>query len=217
MLRHLWVLSLWTVACGGSAAPAATPDQSNAAANTSPPANDGKPSDVPYSVSEPPKPTSGSASQDESWWLKSSCPEGSERFGGAPPAGLEVGCRTPKGKLEGRYAKFHENGKKAEEGEYKNNLAVGIWTAWTEDGQKQMESSYEGGQKSGLETEWYAGGKVKSQREYRAGKRDGLTVIWDEAGQKRTAMTYKDAKPHGIEVRWDETGEVAKVIDHGQN
>ena len=214
MLRQLWILSLWVVACGGgsgAAAPQTAPsDQSQADGAGSEP----KPSEVPYSVTDPPQPTTGAASQDEQWWLKTPCPEGSERFGAAPPEGTEIGCRTPKGKLEGRFAKFHENGKKAEEGEYKNNLAVGIWTAWSADGQKQTESSYENGAKAGLETEWYPGGKIKSQREFKAGKRDGLTTIWDESGRKRTAMTYKDAKARGVEVRWDESGAVAKVINH---
>jgi hypothetical protein len=219
MMRTVLVLSLFVAACGGSSVQPATaasaetePDSS-----TSGSGSNATPSDVPYSVEEPPKPTAGTASQDEAWWLKGSCPKGSERFGAAPPAGMEIGCRTPKGKLEGRFATFYDNGKKAEEGEYHDNLAVGIWTAWFADGKKQLETSYEAGEKSGLETEWYPSGNIKSQREYKAGKREGLTTIWDEAGQKRTAMTYKNAKPHGKEVRWDESGKVAKVIDHGSN
>jgi antitoxin component YwqK of YwqJK toxin-antitoxin module len=166
-------------------------------------------------VSEPPKATTGSASQDDAWWEKTECPAGSERFGGPPPGGTEIGCKTAKGKLEGRFVRFHDNGKKAEEGQYENNLALGVWTAWNADGTRHLETNYQGGQKAGLETEWYPGGTIKSQREFSGGKRDGLTTIWDESGQKRTAMTYRHAKPSGLEVRWDETGQVAKVIDHG--
>ena len=216
MSRRLWILSLCVVACGGGSGAAApqSPAPKGSQAESS---SEAAPADVPYSVAEPPRPTSGGATQDEQWWVSSTCPEGSERFGGAPPEGTEIGCRTPKGKLEGRFARFHETGKKAEEGEYENNLAVGVWTTWSPDGQKVLETSYQNGAKHGVETEWYPGGKIKSQREFKAGKRDGLTTIWDESGQKRTAMTYKDAKAYGIEVRWDETGEVAKVIEHGKN
>ena len=213
-MRKLWSLVLCIAACGG-AQPAAGP-----APSTAPNDAEARPTEqtqVPYSVSEPPVPTTGTASQDDAWWANGVCPESSERFGGAPPAAFELGCRTPKGKLEGRFVKFHENGKKAEEGAFQNNLAIGVWTSWAPDGQKLTETSYAGGEKSGVETEWYPGGKIKSQREYKSGKRDGLTTLWDEAGQKRTAMSYKNAQPSGVEVRWDETGKVAKVINHAKN
>jgi antitoxin component YwqK of YwqJK toxin-antitoxin module len=168
-------------------------------------------------LSEPPQPTAGSASQDDAWWQKPDCPAGSERFGAPPPDSTELGCKTPKGKREGRFVRFQGNGKKAEEGQYEDNLAVGLWTTWNTDGTKQLETHYAAGEKNGVETEWYPDGTIKSQRELSHGKRDGLTTIWDESGRKRTAMTYRAGEPHGVEVRWDETGRVAKVIDHGSH
>lgn len=215
MRRHLLVLGFGLAACGGAASSPAAPGPTGASTEEAAAPGERAPADVPYSLEEPPRPTAGSASQDEQWWSQAFCPEGAAPFGGAPPQHFELGCRTEKGKLEGRWVKFHESGKKAEEGSFQNNLAVGVWTSWDAQGNKLGETSYEAGDKAGLETEWYPNGKIKSQREYKAGKRDGLTVIWDDAGRKRTAVTYKDARPHGVEVRWDESGNVAKTIDHG--
>jgi hypothetical protein len=165
-----------------------------------------------HDLQTPPVPTTGTATQEGKWWAGTRpCPEGSQLWGGPPPAHKEVGCKTDKGVNQGMYTRFFDNGKKAEEGEYQKHMATKTWTKWNESSNKITETQYEDGAQHGIETEWYAGGKINSQRRYAKGKRDGLTTIWDDAGHKRSAIEYKDGKQHGAATYWDDKGRVARV------
>lgn len=175
--------------------------------------------EVPYDFDAQPEATSGTASQEERWWEgESPCPEASEMFGGPPPEHDQVGCKTEKGKNVGRATKFHENGKKREEGTFDDHFADGLWTEWNDSGQKIAETPYERGKKNGLETVWYEGGVIKSQRPYVDGKRHGVVFIWDEQERKRTAVPYEHGKKNGVEARWDIDGQLARVLiwEHGR-
>src|SRR5690606_25339406 len=115
-----------------------------------PDSGDDAPQEVPYDLDAPPLPTSGSATQDERWWEEEApCPTGSEMFGGPPPEHDQVGCKTDKGKNVGRATKFHDDGKKREEGRFEDHFAEGTWTEWDETGAKIAETPYERGKKNG--------------------------------------------------------------------
>ena len=171
----------------------------------------------PHSFEAPPAATSDEADPEATWWTNDPpCPEGSNLWGGPPPDNQEVGCKTEKGVNVGKYTRFHENGKKAEEGQYEKHVAIGVWTKWNEQGVRVMETRFDRGKQQGVETEWYPSGKIKSQRSYAGGVRDGLTTIWDESGRKRSAIEYKAGKQDGPATYWDENGKVARV-EHWQN
>ena len=168
--------------------------------------------DSPHDIAAPPTPSRGAATQEQSWWTNDPpCPAGASLYGGGPPEHSEVGCKTDKGVNQGRYTRFHPNGKKAEEGAYQKHIATGTWVRWDESGRKVMETQFEKGTQHGIETEWFPDGKVKTQRTYAHGKRDGLTIIWDADGNKRSAIEYKAGKQHGPATYWDETGRVARI------
>lgn len=172
-----------------------------------------EPEHVPYSVETEPEPTHGAAKLDDTWWTADSpCPPGSTLFGGAPPENTRVGCKTDKGKNEGRTTDFFESGAKKEEGQYENHFAEGIWTAWDEEGHRLSETSFKKGSQEGVQTLWYPGGEIKSQRQYKDGKRDGVTYIWDDRARLRTALSYKSGVKHGPEARYSLEGDLARVI-----
>jgi hypothetical protein len=196
-------------ACGASTSP---PPAVTASESTSPEKAPTSSKVAAHDLQTPPRATTGNATQEGKWWAAARpCPEGAQMWGVPPPKQKEVGCKTDKGVNLGMYTRFFDNGKKAEEGEYKKHMAVNTWTKWNEAGSKITETQYEDGAQHGIETEWYEAGKIKSQRSYVNGKRDGLTTIWDEAGHKRSAIEYKDAKQHGPATYWDEKGHVARV------
>jgi len=197
-------------ACGASSSPPPAPATASEPIAEQTPQASSKAS--PHDPNAPPLATTGNATQQGKWWASARpCPEGSHLWGGPPPDHKEVGCKTDKGVNFGMYTRFHDNGKKAEEGEYEKHMAKGTWTKWDEAGSKITETQYEDGAQHGIETEWYPGGKIKSQRRYAKGRRDGLTSIWDDAGRKRSAIEYKDGKQHGPASYWDDKGRLARV------
>lgn len=202
-------LSALTSGCGGPPPPAVTVSESNYREAGDTPK---KVVESPHDLSAPPAESTATANQDEAWWtLDPPCPEGSTLYGGPPPDHSEVGCKTDKGVNFGRYTRFHENGKKAEEGAYEKHVAIGTWVQWNDSGVKVKETNYEKGAQHGIETEWFPDGKIKTQKTYAHGKRDGLTTIWDADGNKRSAIEYRDGKQHGAATYWDASGNVARV------
>ena len=201
-------------ACGPSAAaPAVSVTESNYREPESP-----KPKlESPHDRDAPPAAVSSEVTQEGTWWTNDPpCPSGATLYGGPPPDHSEVGCKTDKGVNRGQYTRFHPNGSKAEQGEYKNHVAIGTWVKWNDRGVKLLETSYESGAQRGVETEWFSDGKLKTQRTYARGKRDGLTTIWDSDGNKRSAIEYKAGAQHGPATYWDETGGVATVEQWNQ-
>jgi hypothetical protein len=166
----------------------------------------------PHSPKAPPAAPSAEADLEGKWWTNDPpCPEGTNLWGGPPPDNKEVGCKTEKGVNVGKYTRFYDSGKKAEEGQYEKHVAIGIWTEWNESGVRVVETRFDKGKQHGVETEWYPSGKIKSQRTYAGGVREGLTTIWDEDGNKRSAIEYQGGKQHGPATYWDETGKVARI------
>ena len=207
--RCAFVVPLLVACGGGSTTPAVTVSESNYRE----PGTATKPDPVsPHDLASPPAPSRGAATQEQAWWTNEPpCPEGATLYGGAPPEHSEVGCKTDKGVNQGRYTRFHPNGKKAEEGSYQRHVAVGTWVYWNESGNKIKETPFDQGAQDGVETEWFPDGKIKTQRTYSRGKRHGLTTIWDADGNKRSAIEYQSGKQHGPATYWDETGRVARV------
>jgi len=198
------------VGCGGAQQ---APQVEVSESNYQEPGDTPKPKqESPHSLDAPPAPSTGQATQEQTWWTNQPpCPAGSNLYGGPPPEHQEVGCRTDKGVNQGMYTSFHDNGKKAEEGEYDHHVAIGTWVKWDESGTKIVETPYTRGAQDGVETEWFPDGKIKTQKSYKAGKREGLTTIWDSEGHKRSAIEYRAGKQHGPATYWDETGQVARV------
>ncbi len=52
-----------------------------------------------------------------------------------------------KGKKDGPYTEWHENGKKSVEATFKDGEPVGLWTRWHENGQKQIEATFKDGER----------------------------------------------------------------------
>ncbi len=170
----------------------------------------------PHDLEAPPAAVGSAVSYEERWWeAPDPCPPGTEPVGSAPPDGNRIGCKTPKGKNQGPMTAFHPNGAKAEQGQFANHLAEGVWVTWDENGRKLTQTQYANGEKDGVETEWYPGGEtIKEQRTYRAGVREGVTTVWDEKGRKRAAVPYKGGEEDGIATYWDETGAVARLVEY---
>src|SRR5690606_8619240 len=125
----------------------------------------------PHDRDAPPAAVSSEVTQEGTWWTNDPpCPSGATLYGGPPPDHSEVGCKTDKGVNRGQYTRFHPNGSKAEQGEYKNHVAIGTWVKWNDRGVKLLETSYESGAQHGVETEWFSDGKLKTQRTYARGK-----------------------------------------------
>ena len=67
-------------------------------------------------------------------------------------------------------AKWHDNGQKWQEANYKDGKPHGLWAWWYENGQKMSETNYKDGKEHGLETHWDEEGKIWSETKWENGK-----------------------------------------------
>ena len=90
---------------------------------------------------------------------------------------------------------------------YKKGKKDGLFTIWWDNGQKHSEGTYKDGKIDGLETWYYKNGPKETETIYKNGKKDGLDIWYYENGQKKEETTFK----YGKEIskkRWNEDGSV---------
>jgi len=88
----------------------------------------------------------------------------------------------------GLWTSWHENGQKAEEGEYKDGKRVGDWMYWRENGKKLREGQFANGREVGVWTSWYENGQKLGEIQYANGGRVMQHRFWDETGQELTMI-----------------------------
>ena len=75
-----------------------------------------------------------------------------------------------KGKKEGRWTRWFNNGRKSSKGFYKNGEIDGLVTEWYENGQKDLEGTYKDGKLDGFFTYWYKNGQKESEKTFKDGE-----------------------------------------------
>ena len=90
-------------------------------------------------------------------------------------------------------------------GKMKKGKQDGTWTEWYENGLKRSKTVYFEGLVNGKREWWSEYGKMDSSGTYKDGKLNGKWTTWHENGQKEYEGTYKDGELISEEC-WDEDG-----------
>jgi antitoxin component YwqK of YwqJK toxin-antitoxin module len=90
--------------------------------------------------------------------------------------------------------RFHPNGKKFFEGEYKNEKRDGYWASWFQDGTLWSEGEFLNGESHGKRTVYHANGNKYYEGNFTNGKRTGIWVFYSEDGKKEREIDY-DKQP----------------------
>ena len=69
----------------------------------------------------------------------------------------------------GKVFSLYDDGKKKEEGKYRDGKNDGLVTWWYENGQKEEEGNWKNGEDVGKWTYWYENGNKKSEGTYKDG------------------------------------------------
>lgn len=93
-----------------------------------------------------------------------------------------------KGAAEGLWVTYHENGKMAALGKWKNGRKTGPWKYWNDDGSLREEVTYtnEGNHK----VSYYPSSKKKSDGSFLASGKIGKWVYWDEGGKEKANCDF---------------------------
>ncbi|MEM7161347.1 MAG: hypothetical protein AAF487_02800 [Bacteroidota bacterium] len=123
-----------------------------------------------------------------------------------------VGSR--RGKRDGIWMDFHENGQMMRKQTFVNGYPEGKVEEWYASGNKKFRSSYvsnplktKDSMLSGASTEWYDNGQIKSEGVYWKGVRDGEWKEYTEEGQVTLEAFYDRSKFAGDVTKYYATGE----------
>ena len=97
-----------------------------------------------------------------------------------------VGSDTP---YTGKSFALWKNGKKRDEGNYKDGKKHGLWIAWHENGKKHVEVKAKDGKYDGLWTAWHENGKKGMEANYKEGRKvEGSEKFWNNKGEPVDSM-----------------------------
>ncbi len=82
---------------------------------------------------------------------------------------IEIACTKPDGARHGPSVTRYENGSKAAEGSYVEDLKEGEWTFWHENGQMSGRGTFHEGKPDGVWTAWRVDGSKESEVSYASG------------------------------------------------
>ena len=94
---------------------------------------------------------------------------------------------------QGHFIYYYENGLKSSEGDYENNLSVGLWKEWYDNGQEKYEGQFDQGAATGDWKYWFETGELKSQGKYSNDKKVGIWKYYFTSGQLNVVETYSKA------------------------
>jgi uncharacterized protein len=111
----------------------------------------------------------------------------------------------------GHFIYFHENGRKASEGEYVNDKNEGIWTYWHENGQKRSEGKFKNDLRQDIWVYWHENGQRKSEGLYIDNKTEGKWEYWFDSGEKQSEGKFFHGQQDEIWNYFYKTGQIKRV------
>jgi hypothetical protein len=120
-----------------------------------------------------------------------------KKFSNTPYTGKVTGEEhgsMKKGKREGEYLNYYDNGQLENEGNYKNGEREGEYLNYYDNGQLENEGNYKNGKEEGEYVRYYKNGQLSLKGTYKNGKEEGEWVFYDTKGNISFTQTYKNGK-----------------------
>ena len=125
-----------------------------------------------------------------------------------------------KGKSNGRFTEWYENGQKKTEIDYCDNVQCGVHKTWQSNGDLKENynfvSKYDSSRKSmtafldGKYEQYYENGKIKRIGIYRIGKANGLFIDYHQNGKESFRATYQNGLLSGKVVSSNMQGQIVR-------
>ena len=118
-----------------------------------------------------------------------------EKFTDVPFTGNSIGQQQGKiikGKREGEWLTYYQNGQLNEKVNYKDGKANGEWLAYYEYGELFLKGHYKDGKIEGEQYVYYKNGQLQFKGNFKDGKEEGELLFYNENGQLVEKKHYKD-------------------------
>ena len=141
--------------------------------------------------------------------------------------------KLKKGKLDGKWTWWNEDGQKTAEVNYNEGIERGedgsfitryengqieykrIYIDGKKDGQIEYERYFKDGKKvSEISYEYYSNGQISEEVNYKDGKKNGKQTVWYSNGQIMLEKNYKDDKRYGKSTMWYSNGQIGRESNY---
>ncbi|MFT4540035.1 MAG: antitoxin component YwqK of YwqJK toxin-antitoxin module/lysophospholipase L1-like esterase [Planctomycetota bacterium] len=119
--------------------------------------------------------------------------------GGLEPLQLEA-------PVDGKYAKYADDGSVELRGEYLDGFQHGEWTYFHANGKQRARGEWKVGERQGDWRWWYADGKDQKRGSYVDGQEEGEWEEWYPDGGPRLTNVWSDGVPEGRWQQWHPDG-----------
>ena len=114
-----------------------------------------------------------------------------------PQLGLELMTEASDPEIDDEPTNVRSSGEtKRFETETTRGRREGRWTTWFDNGNKRSEGGYLDGEMHGPFTLWYETGNKREEGQYVRGRAHGRWVKWDEQGHRIKEVEFR----HGVKV-----------------
>lgn len=122
------------------------------------------------------------------------------------------------GKPDGSWDVFNAEGAVVAKRGFKAGKRDGTWTAYDESGKQPLqEEVYDEGKANGTWKVWFPSGQIKTEIGIKDGVRHGPYKEWDEKGNQRAELTFVDGNVDGIATFWGADGKkITQQYDNGK-
>ena len=118
-----------------------------------------------------------------------------------------------KGKKDGLWSEWYENGRIKSKENYSDGIADGVWKQWYLNRQLRLKASFKEGKAHGLHEEWYSNGQKKEEGTYYYNEFDGNWIKWYPEGNKEAEGKYVRNKEEGRHIFWFTNGNKKKALE----
>ncbi len=123
---------------------------------------------------------------------------------------------------EGKYEIYYTDGKPQIIGNYKKGKLQGLYTQYYENGIKRSETNYIDGLKTGEEKYWHTNGKINNINTYKYFKindtpysqLEGIVMAYNSNGNVTQKSFYKNGKINGLREEWHTNGKKKSEIEY---
>jgi antitoxin component YwqK of YwqJK toxin-antitoxin module len=123
-----------------------------------------------------------------------------------------------RGRQEGEWTYWYENGTVNRKATYKDGQPDGSWEVRREDGTLLAKRGFKDGQRHG---EWIVFDKTGEQpvaeEHYDNGKADGVWKVWFPNGKQKTQVSFKQGNKDGLSTEWTDKGEKRIELNFADN
>lgn len=89
---------------------------------------------------------------------------------------------------------YYLNGRLYSEGIVKNGKEDGLWIYWHDNGKKAREGNFVQGKREGIHKYWFLNGRMRGEGSFKNDKYDGKWLMYKEDSQEVVEQVYKNGE-----------------------